>query len=257
VYDFRRVLNKKNLPMTSFVYFSAGSPISDPPLGYQSGGSYESSLKWWRMFRGFQPDSSSVPERYYPFPPEIVPGPFCLTGNPVQGTGFLDGLGTGYSFSPGDRRIVPSSGPFSLAFGDTQEVVVAVVAGIDADRLSSIIAMKNNAQICRGVFTGMISPLAGVKDSRTNVPSAFELEQNYPNPFNPGTTIKYIPPERAFVEIKVLDVLGREVATLVKQERSSGEHRVKWDASGVASGVYFYRLMVEGFVTTRKMLVLK
>lgn len=255
VYDFRRVLNKKNLPMTSFVYFSAGTQISDPPLG--SGGSYESSLKWWRMFRGFQPDSSSVPERYYPFPPGITPGPFCLTGDPVQGTGFLDGLGTSYSFPPGDRRMVPSSGPFSLAFGDTQEVVVVVVAGIGADRLSSITAMKSNAQIGRGIFTGMISPLTGVKDSRTNVPLAFELEQNYPNPFNPGTTIKYILPDRAFVEIKVLDVLGREVATLVKEERSSGEHRVQWDASGVASGVYFYRLTVADFVATRKMLVLK
>ena len=257
VFDFRRIINKKNLPMTAFVYFSAGSPITDPLLGYQSGASYESTLEWWRMFRGLRPDSSSVPERYYPFPPGFTPGPFCLTGDPVQGTGFLDGLGTSYSFEPGDRRTVPSSGPFSLAFGDTQEVVVEVVAGIGADRLSSISLMKSNAQIGRGVFIGMISPLTGVEELRTNVPSAIQLSQNYPNPFNPSTTIKYQLLTQSHVTLKMFDVLGREVTTLVDDVEQPGYKAVTWNARSVASGVYFCRLQAGSFVETKKLVLTK
>lgn len=138
VFNLQRVYGMKNLPMTAFVYFSAGSVISDPRLAT----TYESTLQWWRMLRGYQPDVQGIPERYYPFPPGYTPGPFTLTGNPVTGTGVVDGLGTPYSLAPGDRRIILCSGPFSLAPGDTQEVVVGTVAGLGSDRLSSVSVMK-------------------------------------------------------------------------------------------------------------------
>ena len=149
-YDFLKGPN--NLPMTAFVYFSAGSPISDPDLANVGGASYASSLQWWRMLRGLRPDLESIPERYYPFPPGITPGPFCLTGDPVTHTGFVDGLGADYSFPPGDRRIILCSGPFSLAPGDTQEVVVGTVAGLGSDRLSSVSVMKFNDRFVQNTF---------------------------------------------------------------------------------------------------------
>lgn len=138
VFDFKRRRGFRNLPMTSFAYFSAGAPISDPPFNY------EGALRWWKMLRGFEPNESTGPDRFYPHPPGVTPTPYPLSGDPVRGTGFIDGLGTPFSFAPGDRRIVLNSGPFVLAPGDTQEVVVGVVAGLGGDRLSSISVMKAN-----------------------------------------------------------------------------------------------------------------
>ncbi|MBI5471922.1 MAG: T9SS type A sorting domain-containing protein [Ignavibacteriae bacterium] len=108
----------------------------------------------------------------------------------------------------------------------------------------------------------------GVDEPVNGLPKTFALEQNYPNPFNPTTTIKYQIPNSnrqmgfgvsylGFVSLKVFDILGREVATLVNEVQGAGFKSVQWDASGVASGVYLYRLQAGGFVETKKCLVLR
>ncbi|HXG00186.1 MAG TPA: T9SS type A sorting domain-containing protein, partial [Bacteroidota bacterium] len=80
---------------------------------------------------------------------------------------------------------------------------------------------------------------------QSEVPEHFELEQNYPNPFNPSTTIGFTIQVSGFTSLKVYDVLGREVATLVDEVKQPGSYEVTWNANGVASGVYFYRLLVQ------------
>ncbi len=87
--------------------------------------------------------------------------------------------------------------------------------------------------------------------------SEFAMFQNYPNPFNPSTTIEYALPEQASVEIKVLDVLGREVATLLNEEQQAGAYILRWDADGVASGVYYCRLKAGIFVQIMKMMLIR
>ncbi|MFC2094786.1 T9SS type A sorting domain-containing protein [Bacteroidota bacterium] len=94
-------------------------------------------------------------------------------------------------------------------------------------------------------------------DAGSGVPDAFELFPNYPNPFNPSTTIYYALPEAGNVELIVYDVLGNEVSTLVNEEKPAGINEVEWNASNVPSGVYFYRLSADGFVQTRKMMLMK
>ena len=81
--------------------------------------------------------------------------------------------------------------------------------------------------------------------------------QNYPNPFNPSTSISYQLPQQSHVTLKVFDVLGREVATLVNEAKQPGTNTVQFNASGLTSGVYFYRLQAGGFSKTRKLIVLK
>ena len=98
--------------------------------------------------------------------------------------------------------------------------------------------------------------LSGV-NSETEAPREFVLEQNYPNPFNPGTVITYQIPTGSHVLLRVYDAVGREVKVLVDEEKSAGEHTVTWDASGVASGTYFYRLTTNGFSRTKKMLLVR
>jgi hypothetical protein len=83
------------------------------------------------------------------------------------------------------------------------------------------------------------------------------LHQNYPNPFNPSTTIRYAVIRGGYVILKVYDLVGREVATLVDQPKTPGEHTVNWDASHLTSGVYFYRLESDGTVLTKKLLLIR
>jgi hypothetical protein len=85
----------------------------------------------------------------------------------------------------------------------------------------------------------------------------FSLSQNYPNPFNPTTTITFALPVKSFVSLKIFDVLGREVATLVSEELSTGKYSTQWNAAGLGSGVYFYRLQAGSFMETKKLLLLR
>jgi len=86
---------------------------------------------------------------------------------------------------------------------------------------------------------------------------SFELFQNYPNPFNPSTKIRFEIPERSFVTIKVYDVLGKEIATLVDEEKPNGSYEIEFVGIGLASGIYYYRIMVGDFIQTKKMILLK
>ena len=85
----------------------------------------------------------------------------------------------------------------------------------------------------------------------------FNLEQNYPNPFNPSTSIRYSIPKTSLVTLKVYDVLGREVAALVNEEKPIGTYQVNLDASSLASGIYFYKIQAGSFISTKKMILLK
>ncbi len=85
----------------------------------------------------------------------------------------------------------------------------------------------------------------------------YTLEQNYPNPFNPVTTIKYQIPKAGNVSLKIYDILGNEVVTLVDAQKEVGRYEVSFDASSLASGVYIYRLLAGEFVNVKKMVLLK
>lgn len=99
--------------------------------------------------------------------------------------------------------------------------------------------------------------VAGVDDHVRSAPSHFSLSQNYPNPFNPSTVISYQIPVNSHVALKVFDVLGREVATLVNERENAGRHSVMFNAANVPSGVYFYRLEAGSYHETKKLLLLK
>ena len=89
------------------------------------------------------------------------------------------------------------------------------------------------------------------------LPEGFELKQNYPNPFNPVTTINYSIPSNGNVKLKIYDILGREVATLVNETKAPGNYEVNFNAANLPSGVYFYRLQTGDFIQTKKMILMK
>ncbi|HMN18821.1 MAG TPA: 5'-nucleotidase C-terminal domain-containing protein [Ignavibacteriaceae bacterium] len=89
------------------------------------------------------------------------------------------------------------------------------------------------------------------------IPGEFRLEQNYPNPFNPSTTINYDLPKQSSVTLKIYNVTGEEVATLVNQDQEAGRYRIRWEVSRLSSGIYFYQLIAGGFVETKKMVLIR
>jgi len=119
---------------------------------------------------------------------------------------------------------------------------------------TQLFAGTSGGVVWRRPLSEMITAVAS--DNRGD-PGKFLLQQNYPNPFNPTTAISYQLPAVSFVTLKVYDVLGREVVTLVNEKEAPGEYTVQFDASKLASGVYFYRLTTERFTHTRKMLLMK
>jgi hypothetical protein len=92
---------------------------------------------------------------------------------------------------------------------------------------------------------------------KNKIPSEFDLLQNYPNPFNPITTIKYSVPQSTKVVIKVFDVLGNKIETLVNEEKPVGTYELTWYAENLPSGIYFYRLQAGDFIETKKMVFIK
>jgi Secretion system C-terminal sorting domain len=102
-----------------------------------------------------------------------------------------------------------------------------------------------------------IGTTVNVARTEGQLPSAFALQQNYPNPFNPTTTIEYDLPKHSFVTLVVYDVQGREVRELVDEDESAGRHEIKFDATNLSSGEYFYRLHTNEFDQTKKLLLVR
>ena len=100
-------------------------------------------------------------------------------------------------------------------------------------------------------------PKISIESNFVEIPDEYELVGNYPNPFNPTTKISYQLPNKAQVTLKIYDLLGREVAILVNEEKQAGKYEVEFDASSLSSGVYLYRISINDFVKTMKMMVVK
>ena len=108
-----------------------------------------------------------------------------------------------------------------------------------------------------GLWMRPISEVVPVRQTSQQLPDRFWLEQNYPNPFNPSTLIIYSVPTQTFITIRVFDVLGRKVETLVSGVKSPGEYQVRWNANGVPSGVYLCRLEADRSTQVRRMLLVR
>ncbi|HMN18865.1 MAG TPA: T9SS type A sorting domain-containing protein [Ignavibacteriaceae bacterium] len=98
---------------------------------------------------------------------------------------------------------------------------------------------------------------SAIEDNLSDVNRSFSLSQNFPNPFNPNTSLKYEIGSQQFVTLKIYDLLGREIAIIVNEEKPAGTYEVTFDASGLSSGIYFYRLQAGSFTETKKMILIR
>lgn len=162
------------------------------------------------------------------------------------------------------RKMVtsPTGESFSINMGETKNVDKTISIDTDnliSENLSVVVFIQSSAS--KTVYqsdTITYSELTITGVSTTNeIPFVYSLEQNYPNPFNPSTNIKFQIPNRRFVSLKVYNVLGNEVVTLVNEEKPAGNYEVSFDADQFPSGVYFYTINAGNFSLTKKMLLLK
>jgi hypothetical protein len=261
VFDLRRRAGYRNLHASSMMAKFTGTAWADPPFGREGG------IGMYHWMQGFLPLGSGVP-RFSFLNPDGTPTKWSFSGDPKTKSGAIDGLGTSeWSNVAAERRFLLSTGPFTMALGDTQEVVYALVGADGGDRLGNIDYLKWFVRYLRSYYPDLAelkmfgeSPPA----EEPSIPFAFHLEQNFPNPFNPLTTIAYTvagikdgDAELSRVRLSVYDMLGREAAELVNERQAPGDYVVTFNASGLASGAYFYRLQAGRHMDTKKMLHLK
>jgi hypothetical protein len=204
----------------------------------------------------------------------VVPGiNFTVLPLPQFGEGIIAGVvssNTGEKLNSAFVYVLNENGEVA-GYGISNTVGQYVIGGINAgeynvvsDRLeydfnSSIpVSIDYTNNLYRNV-NPVLSPssVTDVKDNKPAVVANYELFQNYPNPFNPATTIKFSLPEKSNVKLTVYNLLGVEVAGLLNETKNAGTHSVSFDASNLASGIYFYKLETGKFTQTRKLTLIK
>jgi len=153
------------------------------------------------------------------------------------GAGLARYDGTDWTVYNTSNSGLPSNGVFALAIDGIGNKWIGTEVGVSVFQEGGVVSIRED-------------PLAAIV-------GGFRLSQNYPNPFNPSTRIEYALSSQQFVTLKIYDLLGREVATLVNEEKQAGDHQVVFDASRLSSGVYMYRLTAGSFSASNKMIVMK
>jgi ligand-binding sensor domain-containing protein len=167
-----------------------------------------------------------------------------ITSLTVSGANLFIGTSDGGMYVSTNNGASWTSADSGLTGSSVQ--VIAVIG-------TNVFAGTNN-----GIWRRPISEMVtGVEENQTQIPTLYALKQNYPNPFNPTTTISYQLPTNTIVTLKVYDVLGREIKTLVSERQKAGNHLVIFDANSLPSGVYFYRLQAGSYAETKKLVLLK
>jgi hypothetical protein len=178
---------------------------------------------------------------------------YLYSGDPITQTGWINN-------GPRDQRNIINTGPFKLEKNKPVDIIIANIVGRGSDNLNSITIAKNYAANVIKYYNLNFpnSILTGVRDI-PQVINNFNLSQNYPNPFNPSTRIKYSISSNSFVSIKVYNILGKEVALLLNEQKNPGEYEFIFNSGryNLASGVYFYKLTARGFASVKKMVLLK
>ncbi len=185
-----------------------------------------------------------------------VPFPIQLTNYPNLVAFSFDSSNA--LFAAFQQYSYPAGNVGAGVFYSTDQGANWTFVGLDSLNVKYLSSFGNTtyAVTDRGIFIVNKNGATAVK-VQNQIPLQYELYQNYPNPFNPATAISYQLSAFSHVTLKVYDVLGNEIKTLVNEYKPAGKYTVNFDASKLASGVYFYRLNVNDYTSTKKLLLLK
>jgi hypothetical protein len=169
-------------------------------------------------------------------------------------------VGLSYSSGSSEGMLIGTEDLGVFLFSDMGDSLGSRNEGLTNLNIKTL-TLDNNGYVYAGTENGVwrrpLTEIVTSVDNEPTQPTEFALEQNYPNPFNPSTTFRYSIPTQSKVVIKVFDVLGNEVATLMDEEKSVGTYELTWNAENLSSGIYFYQLKAGEFISTKKMILLK
>jgi hypothetical protein len=245
VFKGRNVPGVRNLPIGSFW----GILDDSVPDTFSLGPAYSMKTAW-NIARGL--DKLGRPIRD-PQTNEITKFPY--SGDPVTGQGWVYSL----PFHGGGSGFNLFCGPFTMAAGDTQWIMAALLPARGDDRFGSIQLLRQRALALRSMPYDSIlqGSYPHIQCEVKTLPTTTVLLQNYPNPFNAGTVIEYTIGEKTHSLLQVFDILGRLVATLVDADKAQGNYKVNYKPVNLATGVYVYRLQTASAVLTNRFLLLK
>ncbi|HZY10314.1 MAG TPA: choice-of-anchor D domain-containing protein, partial [Bacteroidota bacterium] len=148
---------------------------------------------------------------------------------------------------------------FTISAGDSINALIRFMSTYDGRQQGFLTISSNdpNENLLSIRLTNAPKILVGVESEERQIPESYHLFQNYPNPFNPRTRIQYAVVSNQLVSLKVYDILGRELKTLVNEIKQPGTYEVEWDASNLPSGIYFYRLISARYSAVKKMVLLR
>jgi photosystem II stability/assembly factor-like uncharacterized protein len=256
-----------NLKMTSLTQVHThNAPCEDDPNGLSNGA--------YLFMKGYKMDSTcwfdptqNPPKRtkcIYAGDPETNIGWTQFKGSMLNCNGDTTGEIIPVDYK-GDKRFVQSTGSENLTVmpGDTQLIIMCQLIARGTSNLNSVTKLKQLADIAINFYNTNFT--IGINTISTNIPQNFMLYQNYPNPFNAVTKIRfdvsghppYPPSKGEVVALKVFDIIGREIQTLVNEQLQSGTYEVTFDGTNLPSGIYFYKLVVNGFNDTKTMVLIK
>ncbi|MFC1527966.1 T9SS type A sorting domain-containing protein [Candidatus Neomarinimicrobiota bacterium] len=181
----------------------------------------------------------------------------------MDNTGVGDGVWIDSDDFPScDKSFLMGTGPFNIAMGDSQEIILAYIVAEGNDTFDTIRKLKEQIPFLQDLAKNNFDfDNLTVANFKSN-PSGFRIYQNFPNPFNPITTITYTLDEQSEVKINIYDMLGKEVNQLVSSFQPSGTYSVQWNGDDnkrnlVGTGIYFYQIQAGEFVQTKKMVLMK
>lgn len=237
----RKTPNTKNLGLSSFHY------IIDDAIPAPPGDPAHSLTGAWNIARGFETNGQRTID-----PVTKLQTKFPLSGDPVTNSGWIykerTGGGAGFNLF---------TGPFNLAVNDTQWIMIALIPALGKDGYESISIMREKAKLLKSIpYDSLAFGLKRKKEQKL-IPIEYKLDQNYPNPFNSISVIRWQLPVNSYVVLKVCDVLGKEVVTLVNEEKSAGNHEVIFKGENMASGVYIYTIKAGDFYKSKKLVLIK
>lgn len=257
--------NYKNQKMNSY-YNSLRTRIWD----YEGGDTFyfRNKLIYGGVFEDYGPYENTIPcywnkGEFYGIDCDQVDPNYVFSGDPIQLEGWVDN-------SPSDKRYIQSTGPFELEVGKSQNILIVYNIGKGTSPLEALKDAKIRAKLVNTYYADFIESNyfqqeLEAQNKTENINYDFVLYQNYPNPFNLSTTIKLniegnsksIKDESKNVVIKVYDILGREVKTLLDKKLQPGVYEIEFDGSNLNSGIYIYRVRQGAKFLQNKMLLLK
>ena len=193
-------------------------------------------------------------------------GNWTLTGYTNQNS--VDSVVSALFVSSANDIFIGTFGLGVLYSADNGDSWVEINSGLPSGSIIFSFIVNQDGKILAGTSMGIfrsLEPVVSVDDHTFNLPISFLLAQNYPNPFNPRTKIKFTIPsaiasgtkQSQLVTLKVYDILGIEIETLVSEEKQTGTYEITWNAANLPSGIYFYQLKAGSFVETKKMILMK